>query len=86
VVLAGAVLLLGATALVADVAKPPRPVQTPVTMPADINFTGKVQIEFVEKGDEVTLLVKKAWVTEKKEKAETPDVKNPKADKGPSDE
>jgi hypothetical protein len=66
VVLALAALAFGATALLADIAKPPPPPVVPVKLPADITFTGKVEVEFVEKGDEVKLLVKKAWVTEKK--------------------
>jgi len=66
VMLALAALAFGATALWADIAKPPPPAPKPLTLPADVMFTGKVQVEFVEKGDEVTLLVKKEWVTQKK--------------------
>jgi hypothetical protein len=67
VILTLSALTFGTTTLLADIAKPPPPpAPVPVTLPADIMFTGKVEIEFVEKGDEVKVLVKKAWVTEKK--------------------
>lgn len=67
VVLALSAVAFGASTLLADIAKPPPPPPTvPVKLPADITFTDKVEVEFVEKGDEVKLLVKKAWVTEKK--------------------
>ena len=84
VVLTLAALTFGATALFADIAKPPRPVPTPVTLalPVDVTFTGKVEIELADKGDDVQLLVKKAWVTEKK--SETKPEKKP--DAKPTDE
>ena len=71
-----AALALGTTALLADIPKPPRP-REPValTLPADVTFTGKVEIEFVEKGDDVKLLVKQAWVKQQKKGEE---IKPPK--------
>jgi hypothetical protein len=62
VALALSLLALGGSALFADVAKPPQPKVTPVTLPANIVFTDKIQIEFVDKGDEVKLLVGKDMV------------------------
>ena len=62
VVLALSVLALGGTALFADIAKPPPPKVTPVTLPANIVLSDKVQVEFVDKGDEIKLLVSKDMV------------------------
>jgi hypothetical protein len=62
VVLALSVLAFGATALLADVAKPPPPKVTPVTLPANIVLSEKIQVEFVDKGDEIKLLVGKDMV------------------------
>ncbi len=72
-----AALALGTTALLADLPKPPRPPKGPValTLPADVTFTGKVEVEFVEKGDDVKLLVKQAWVKQQKKGEE---IKPPK--------
>jgi len=62
VALALSVLALGATALFADVAKPPPPKVTPVTLPASVVLSDKIQFEFVDKGDEIKLIVGKDMV------------------------
>jgi hypothetical protein len=62
VVLALSVLALGGTALFADVAKPPQPKLTPVTLPANVVLSEKIQVEFVDKGDEIKLFVGKDMV------------------------
>jgi hypothetical protein len=79
-VLAPAALTFGAATLWADIAKPPPPAPPQGvitwTLPASVSFKDeKIQIEFVDKGDDINLLVKKAWIHEEKKPEAKPESK-----------
>jgi hypothetical protein len=64
VVLALSVMAFGTSALLANLPPPPPPPVDPANLklPANIVLSDKIQVEFVDKGDEVKLLVNKGMV------------------------
>ena len=66
VVLALSLVGLGASAVMADLPRPPRPVrppiQLPLALPAGLQVSENMVLEIVEKGDAVTLVVNKSMV------------------------
>ncbi len=67
---------LGVSTVFADISPRPKPpVNTPVKLPADVNLTDDVVIEFVDKGDAIRLIVNKATSikAEKTDKTDKPE-------------